>query len=111
MSALQGTAAQDDSLSLDLPIDAIDLEAVMHSPGALRQVDTPAAHVELHMLYYNFLRIHSKLRMSPAIAAGASDRPWEIGDIGKLVGGAELAPKKRGPYKKKISNCPTTRDR
>ena len=35
------------------------------------------------------------------MAAGVSDRLWEIGDIAKLVEGAEMLPQKRGPYKKK----------
>ena len=35
-----------------------------------------------------------------AMAAGVSDRLWEIGDIVKLVEDAEAKPGKRGPYKK-----------
>ena len=56
--------------------------------------------VALHMMYYNFVRIHQTLRVTPAMAAGVTDRLWEIGDIVKLVEDAEPAPKKRGPYKK-----------
>ncbi len=52
------------------------------------------------MMYYNFVRIHSTLRMSPAMAAGVSDRLWEIGDIVKLVEAAEAKPGKRGSYNK-----------
>jgi hypothetical protein len=65
-----------------------------------KKVENHAYAVALHMMYYNFVRVHSKLRMSPAMAAGVSDRLWEIGDIVKLVEEAEPAPKKRGPYKK-----------
>ena len=54
------------------------------------------------MMYYNFVRMHSKLRMTPAMAAGVSDQLWEISDIVKLVEAAEPAPKKRGPYKKRV---------
>jgi hypothetical protein len=43
---------------------------------------------------------HSKLRVTPAMAAGVSDRLWEIGDIVALVEAAEEKPAKRGPYKK-----------
>lgn len=41
--------------------------------------------------------------MSPAMAARASDRLWEVVDIVALVEAAEetTAPKKRGPYKKR----------
>jgi len=72
-----------------------------------KRVENHAYAAALHMMYYNFVRIHGKLRMSPAMAAGVADRLWEIGDIVMLVEAAEAetAPKKRGPYKKaQISN-------
>lgn len=71
-----------------------------------KKVENHEYAVALHMMYYNFVRIHKTLRMSPAMAAGVSDRLWEIADIAKLVEEAEDAPKKRGPYKKQgqISN-------
>ncbi|WP_299620868.1 IS1 family transposase [Pelagibius sp.] len=68
-----------------------------------KKVENHAYAVALHMMYYNFVRMHSKLRMTPAMAAGVSDRLWEIGDIVKLVEVAEPAPKKRGPYKRSTS--------
>ncbi len=68
-----------------------------------KKVENHAYAVALHMTYYNFVRIHSKLRMTPAMAAGVSDRLWEIGDIVKLVEGSEPKPSKRGPYTKKTS--------
>lgn len=39
----------------------------------------------LYFVYYNFVRIHTTLSVSPAMAAGVSDRLWEMGDIVKLV--------------------------
>ena len=41
---------------------------------------------------------------TPAMAAGVSDRLWEIGDIVKLVEDTEAKPGKRGPYKKHNAN-------
>jgi IS1 family transposase len=35
----------------------------------------------LHFLYYNFVRIHQTLKMSPAMAAGVSKRLWEMKDV------------------------------
>ena len=32
-------------------------------------------------MFYNFRRIHSTLRVSPAMAAGVSDRLWDMSDI------------------------------
>ena len=52
------------------------------------------------MMYYNFVRIHKTLRVTPAMAAGVTDRLWEITDIAMLVEQAEAKPGKRGPYKK-----------
>jgi len=35
--------------------------------------------------WYNFARINSSVRMSPAMAARVTDRLWDIGDIVKLI--------------------------
>jgi hypothetical protein len=51
-------------------------------------------------MYYNFVKLHSTLRVTPAMAANVTDRLWEIGDIVKLVEDAEPVPIKRGPYRK-----------
>lgn len=69
-----------------------------------KKLENHAHAVALHMMYYNFVRLHKTLRVTPAMAAGVSDRLWEIGDIVKLIEDAEPAPKPRGPYKtRKIS--------
>jgi hypothetical protein len=47
---------------------------------------------------YNFVRIHSALRMTPAMAAGVSDRLWEVSDIVALWEAVEPKAGKRGPY-------------
>ena len=52
------------------------------------------------MTYYNFVRIHKTLRVTPAMAAGVTDRLWEVADIVALVDAAEPKPAKRGPYKR-----------
>lgn len=65
-----------------------------------KKVENHAHAVALHMMYYNFVRVHKTLRVTPAMEAGVTDRLWEIADIAKLVEDAEAAPKVRGPYKK-----------
>jgi hypothetical protein len=32
-------------------------------------------------LHYNFVRIHKTLRVTPAMAAGVTDKIWEISDV------------------------------
>ncbi len=50
------------------------------------------AALALHMAYYNFVKIHGTVRMSPAMAAGIETRLWEMSDIVKLVEEYENAP-------------------
>ncbi len=45
----------------------------------------------LHFIYYNFVRIHKTLRTSPAMAAGVTDRLWEVGDIVNVLEAWEVA--------------------
>jgi IS1 family transposase len=46
-----------------------------------KKVENLAHAVALHFMYYNFARIHQSLRITPAMAAGVTDRLWEIEDI------------------------------
>lgn len=46
-----------------------------------KKIENHAAAVALHMMHYNFVRIHQTLRITPAMAAGVTDRVWEIADI------------------------------
>jgi hypothetical protein len=47
--------------------------------GFSKKVENHTYAVALHMMYYNFVRLHSKLRMSPAMSAGVTEKLWEIG--------------------------------
>ena len=60
--------------------------------------------VALYTVWYNFARINSAVRMAPAMAAGISDRLWDMADIVKLIDDAAPKPGPRGFYKKQISN-------
>ncbi|MCG8430902.1 MAG: IS1 family transposase [Candidatus Omnitrophica bacterium] len=50
-----------------------------------KKVDNLACAVALHFMYYNFCRIHQSLRITPAMAAGVTDKVWEIEDIVSLL--------------------------
>ena len=41
--------------------------------------------VALHFMYYNFVRIHQTLRVTPAMEAGITDRLWSLEDIAALI--------------------------
>lgn len=55
----------------------------------------------LYFVFYNFTRIHKTLRMSPAMAAGITDRLWSLDDIVAKIDAMAPEPKKRGPYRKR----------
>lgn len=52
----------------------------------------------LHFMYYNFARIQTKLRVTPAMEAKLSSHIWTIGEIIDLV--PKKVAKYRGPYKR-----------
>jgi IS1 family transposase len=56
-----------------------------------KKVENHAAAIALHTMYYNFVRIHQTLRVTPAMAAGVSDRLWEVSDIVAMLEQWELA--------------------
>jgi hypothetical protein len=39
----------------------------------------------LHFLYYNIVRIHQTRRVTSAMAAGVTDRMWNVADIVGLL--------------------------
>ena len=65
-----------------------------------KKVENHAYAVALHYMYYNFVRLHGKVRVTPAMQAGVTDRLWEVSDIVALVEAADAPAKKRGPYRK-----------
>lgn len=46
-----------------------------------KKVENHAQAVALHMMYYNFVRIHKTLKTTPAMAAKVTDRLWEVADM------------------------------
>jgi IS1 family transposase len=50
-----------------------------------KKIENHAHAVSLHYMHYNFVRIHRSLRITPAMAAGVTDRLWAIDDIAALI--------------------------
>lgn len=46
-----------------------------------KKLENLKAAVALHFAHYNFVRIHSSLRVTPAMAAGVTDKLWTISDL------------------------------
>ena len=69
--------------------------------GYSKKLENHGWAVALHVTFYNFVRMHSTLRMSPAMAAGVTDRLWEMSDIVALIDAREEAPKRPATYRKR----------
>lgn len=53
--------------------------------GHSKKLENHMAAVALHFMWYNFARIHSTLRVTPAMESGISDHVWDIEDIVRLL--------------------------
>lgn len=46
-----------------------------------KKLENFKAAVGLHFAYYNFVRIHQTIRVTPAMAAGVTESPWSIREL------------------------------
>jgi len=51
-----------------------------------KKIENHRHALALYFMYYNFARIHSTLRVTPAMQAGVSDHVWSLGEIVSLIG-------------------------
>jgi IS1 family transposase len=51
------------------------------SLGFSKKLENLAAAVALHVAHYNFCRVHSTTRITPAMAAGVTDHVWELDEL------------------------------
>jgi IS1 family transposase len=51
------------------------------SLGFSKRIENLRAAVALHVFHYNFCRIHGRLKRTPAMAAGVTERLWSIADL------------------------------
>jgi hypothetical protein len=49
--------------------------------GFSKKVENLKAAVSLHFAHYNFVRQHKTLRITPAMAAGVSDKLWTLDEL------------------------------
>ncbi len=68
-----------------------------------KKLDNHIHALALYFAFYNFCRIHKTLRVTPAMAAGITDRLWSLDDIVAKIDELAPAPKARGPYKPRNS--------
>ncbi|MBI5165359.1 MAG: IS1 family transposase [Magnetospirillum sp.] len=57
----------------------------------------------LYFMFYNFVRIHKTLKVTPAMAAKVTDRLWSMEDIVALIDAREQAPNRPSIYRKRAA--------
>ena len=50
-----------------------------------KKIENFRAAIGLHFAYYNYVKMHSSIRCTPAMAAGVSSRLWTVKDIVELA--------------------------
>jgi len=53
--------------------------------GFTKKIENHVHALSLYFMYYNFVRIHKTLKVSPAMEAGVTDKLWSIEDIVNLI--------------------------
>ena len=56
--------------------------------------------VAIYTVWYNFIKMHKTLKMTPAMAAGVSQTLWSMEDLCEKMDAVAPKPGPRGPYKK-----------
>lgn len=69
--------------------------------GFSKKLDNHVHALTLYLAFYNFVRIHKTLKVTPAMAAGITNRLWSLEDVANRIADGKPAPAKRGPYKKR----------
>ncbi len=73
--------------------------------GFSKKFENHVHAIALHVMYYNFCRVHQTLRVTPAMEAGLADHVWSLDELVGLLEAKEQAAieagsLKRGKYRK-----------
>jgi hypothetical protein len=53
--------------------------------GFSKKAENHAYSVAIHFMHYNFVRIHQSLRITPAMAAGVTQKLWSQTDMVRVI--------------------------
>ena len=55
------------------------------SNGFSKKAQNHAHSVAIHFMHYNFVRIHQTTRVTPAMAAGVTNKLWDLSDMVRVI--------------------------
>jgi len=59
--------------------------------GFSKKAENHGYSVAIHFMHYNFVRIHQSLRITPAMAAGVTQKLWSLTDMVRVIEDWETA--------------------
>lgn len=72
--------------------------------GFSKRLERHVNMLALYFMHYNFVRIHSSLRMPPAMAAGLTEALHDMEWLAEMIEAAQPKPNRPKKYKPRISN-------
>jgi hypothetical protein len=66
-----------------------------------KKFDNHCHALALYFVWYNWVRTHKAHRLTPAMAAGLTDKLMDMSDVVAMIDARMPVTKVRGPYKKK----------
>jgi len=58
--------------------------------GFSKKLENHIHMVALYTVFYNWTKVHKTLRVTPAMAAGLTDRVWDMTEIVEMIEGTEM---------------------
>jgi hypothetical protein len=55
-----------------------------------KKAENHAHMMAIYFMHYNFVRIHQTLKITPAMAAGVTDKLWEVSYMVKVLDDLEI---------------------
>src|SRR5215469_275698 len=71
--------------------------------GFSKKFENHCHMVALYAVWYNFIKMHKTLKMTPALAAGVADRLWSMEDVVVLIDARSDAPQRPATYRKRAA--------
>jgi hypothetical protein len=53
--------------------------------GFSKKIENHGHQVALYFMHYNYCRVHSSLRVTPAMEAGLTDHVWTLAELVSLI--------------------------
>jgi hypothetical protein len=60
-------------------------KSTIHSVSFSKKAQNHTHMMAIYIMHFNFVRMHKMLKVSPAVAAYVTSKPWEMSDMVKVL--------------------------